>query len=177
MQVGQRSLAPSRVFLTFFLLGPAFAAAIQLLLLNVLLLVVFLLSPGPPVRPGDGSLIALLFGAMELSGVAEAILVVLFGFPASFMVAASATASYFVVKRVSVVAVVAAVVAAISFEGILAPGAYFDYLASHSVRGPWVPDEQRTGETMAIFLVCLLHLLPALMCWWLVRDMRKPLLT
>jgi hypothetical protein len=103
------------------------------LLLNVLLLVFFLLSPGPPVRPGDGLLIALLFGGMELSGVAEAILVVLFGFPASLMVAASATVSYFVVKRVSVGAVVAGVVAAISFEGILAPGTYFDYLASHGI--------------------------------------------
>jgi hypothetical protein len=166
------------VFLTFFLLGPVFAAAMQLLLLNVLLLVVFLLSPGPPARPGDGWwFVALLFGAMELSGVAEAILVVLFAFPASLMVAASATVSYVVVTRVSVVAVVAAVVAAISFEGILAPGAYFGYLASHSVRGPWVPNGEGTPGAITVFLVCLLHLLPALMCWWLVRDMRKPHLT
>jgi hypothetical protein len=175
MQLGKRSLAPSRIFLTFFLLGPVFAAAMQLLLLNVLLMVVFLLSRGPPVRHDDGHFIALMFGAMELSGVVGMILVFLFGFPASLMVAASATVSYFVVKRVSVVVVVAAVVAAISFEGILAPGAYFDYLASHGVRGPWVPEG--TNETMAIFLVCLLHLIPALMCWWLVRDVRKPPLT
>jgi hypothetical protein len=43
-------------------------------------------------------------------------------FPVSLMVAASATVSYFVVKRVSVVAVVAPIVAAISLEELLAPG-------------------------------------------------------
>jgi|SRR5579871_4027381 len=147
MPAGQRRLAPSRVFLTFFLLGPVFAAAMQLLLLNVLLLVIFLLSPGPPARPGDGWwFVALLFGAMELSGVAEAILIVLFAFPASLMVAASATVSYVVVKRVSVVAVVTAVVAAISFEGILAPGRTSVILRRTAFAGRGCPTERAHPE-------------------------------
>jgi hypothetical protein len=41
MQPGQGNLAPSRVFSTFFLLGPLLAAVLQLLLLNVLLLAIF----------------------------------------------------------------------------------------------------------------------------------------
>jgi hypothetical protein len=137
-------------------------------------LFVFLLDiqryPGPP---GGGWFIALLFGGMELSGAIEAILIYLFGLPASLIVAASATLSYLVVKRVSVVAVVAAVAAANLLEGILAPGAYLDYLAWHGVRGPWVPDEgtDATGAGV-IFAVFLLHLLPALMCWWLLRRRR-----
>jgi hypothetical protein len=73
------------------------------------------------------------------------------------MIAVSAVFSYLIVKKVSVVAVVAAVVAAISLEGLLAPSAYFDYFASYSVRGPWVPNEQNTDEVGAVFLVCLLH--------------------
>jgi hypothetical protein len=52
------------------------------------------------------------------------------------MIAASAVFSYLIVKKVNVVAVVAAVVAAISLEGLLAPSAYYDYFASYSVRGP-----------------------------------------
>jgi hypothetical protein len=173
------SLAPSRIFLTFFLLGPAFAAALQLLLLNVMLLVLFLLDiQRHPVPPGGGWFVALLFGGMELSGAVEAILIYLLGLPASLIVAASATLSYLAVKRVSVVAVVAAVAAANLLEGILAPGAYLDYLAWHGVRGPWVPevpDEQGTDATGAgvIFAVFLLHLLPALMCWWLLRRRRQ----
>jgi hypothetical protein len=159
-----------RVFSTFFLLGPAIAAAIQLLLLNLLLLAIFLKNSSSPV-PDRTLVVAMLICGMELSGVTEAVLIFFFGLPASFMVAASATASYFVGKRVSIIAVVAAVVAAMSFEGLLARGTYFDYLASHGVRGPMIPGELRTENPIP--LSCVLHILPALMCWWLVRGMRK----
>jgi len=175
MRIGQTSLAPSGVFLTFFLLGPVFAAALQFLLLNILLWVISHQSQ-VVVTPDKGSF-TVLIGAMEASGLIEAILVFLFGFPASLLVAAFATLSYLSAKRVTVLAVVAAVVTAVFLEGVSAPATYFGYFASHGVRGPWRPDELGPDETGAIFLVWLLHLLPALMCWWFVRDLRKPPLT
>jgi hypothetical protein len=68
------------VFSTFFLLGPLLAAVLQLLLLNVLLLAIF--QQNSHLAPPDSGLfIVSLIGAMELSGFAEAILVVLFDFP------------------------------------------------------------------------------------------------
>ena len=167
MQVRQGSFPASEVFLIFFLLLPAFAAVMQLLLLNVQLLVVYFINE--PVREGFGVAAALLFIAMELSGLVGAVVIFFCLFPVSLIVAAFATVSYFVVKRVSVVAVVAAVVAAISLEEILAPG----LLASYHFRGPYVPAEWVPDATMATFLACLLQLLPALICWAHVRDVRK----
>jgi hypothetical protein len=55
----------------------------------------------------------------------------------------------------------------------LAPG----LLASYDFRGPYVPAEWVPDATMATFLACVLQLLPALICWWLVRDMRNRHLT
>jgi hypothetical protein len=174
MQVERGSVGPSKAFLTFFLLGPAIAAAIQLLLFNVAIGLLSLHNlTGPNGRPDVGWFVVLLLGAMELSAVIEAFLIFVFGLPASLMVAATATLSYFIVKKVSVGVVIAAVVAAVALEWYLARDAYFGYIAWHGVRGPWVPDELDADEGAAIFLVCSLHLVPALTCWWLVRDMRK----
>jgi hypothetical protein len=136
-------------------------------LLNVQLLAAHFVNA--PVPDGFGVAAALLFISMELSGMVGAVVVFLCLFPVSLMVATSATASYFVVKRVSVVAVAAAVVAAISLEVILAPG----LLASYQFRGPYMPGEWRPDPTMATFLACVLQLLSALFCWALVRDVRR----
>jgi hypothetical protein len=169
-KIRRRSLPASDVFLIFFLLGPAFAASILILLANGALLVDHFDDPSPPLPDRFGVALLLLI-PMELYSVVLAIQVVLFGLPASFLVATSATISYFVVKRVSIVAVIAALVAAIPLELMLAPS-YFNYLRSHNVRRPLASDEAGMDATGAIFLGCVLHLVPALICWALVRDVR-----
>jgi hypothetical protein len=172
MRFAGRCHASSKVFFTFCFVGPAFAAAIQLLLLNFFLLTIYLQSPAIPAPSGSGLAHLLVIGVVELLGVIEAIWIILFGFPAGIVVAAAATLSYLTVKRVSVIAVVAAVGAAAFFEQILARGSYLDYLAVYDVRGH-VLDGQDRNETSAAFLLWVLHVLPALTCWWLVKDMRS----
>lgn len=170
-KVPQRSLPASDVFLIFFLLGPTLAAAILILLANGALLVAHFHDPSPPL-PNRFGVALMLFIPMELYLVVLAIRIVLFGFLASFIVATSATISYFIVKRVSVVAVLTALVATIPLEVMLAPS-YFNYPRSHDVRGPLAPDDADMDATGAIFLGCVLHLVPALICWALVRDVRR----
>lgn len=164
---------PSQVFWTFFLLGPALAASLQLLLLNLGLLIVFLRSLDGLLQHGwSGPL--LLLGAVEISGVIGAMLVFIFGLPASLLIALCAMLSYLTLRRVNLVVVLAAVFAAIWLEDKLAPDFYTGYLASHGVSGPWPPNDAGTHPWQGLFLVWLLHLIPASICLWLVRRKRLP---
>jgi hypothetical protein len=157
----RENLSPLYIFWVFFLVGPAFAGLLQLLLLNALFLGI---SPIP----------LWLFVPMEISGLVETALVLLFGFPVSFLAAVCAIYSYLVLRRVSLLIVFAAVLLAIWLEYDLASDIYFSYFASHGLRGPWTPGDEGPHPRQAILLCWLLHLVPVSICWWIVRKKRLP---
>jgi len=172
------NLTPAQVFWRFFLLGPIFGALVQLFLLNVLLLIIFLSNPRAPPPSSDGAAILMwIFAYTEISGAMEAILVFFFGLPASFLVAVCAMCSYMAFRRVNFVVVLAAALAAILLENIVAADAYTGYFATHGVRGPWtpdLPDEWSPDLRAAALLGVLLHFVSVSICWWLVRRERLP---
>ena len=157
------SLTPAEVFGRFFLLGPVFGALVQLLLLNTFLLVAYF--GGGPIW---------IIAGMEISGLIQAFLVFLFGLPASLLVAVCAMASYLVFRRVNVLVVLVAVLAALWIEEYFVPDYYTGYLASHGVRGPWQSGEPNPAPQLAAVLSWVLHFVPAFICFWLVRKERLP---
>jgi hypothetical protein len=159
-------LDPSRVFWVFFLFGPLFAALLQLLLLNLSLFPA-LVAISEPAQ-------LLLVAAAEVSGMVETILVFLFGLPAGLLIAVCATSSYLMLRRVDFLVVAAAVLAAIWLEGFFASDFYTGYLASHGVSGPWQPGAPAPTPRRAVVLWWVLHVVPAFICWWLVRKKRLP---
>jgi hypothetical protein len=166
-------LTPTQVFWRFFLLGPVFSAAVQLLLLNALLLFIFLSGAGGPSSTASFGWAAIwIFAGMEVSGAIEAILVFVFGLPASFLVGVCAMSSYMVLRRVNFVIVLAATLAAVLLENMVAPAAYAGYFATYSVRGPWIPEPPDPDFRAAAVLGLLLHIVSVAICWWLVRKER-----
>jgi hypothetical protein len=159
-------LSPSRVFWVFFLYGPAFAALLQLLLLN--------LSLFPALVTISDPFQVLLVATMEVSGMMEAILVFLFGLPASLLIAVCATSSYLILRRVDFLVVAAAVLSVIWLEGFFAPDFYTGYLASYGVSGSWQSGAPAPTPRRAVVLCWVLHVFPAFICWWLVRKKRLP---
>ena len=167
------SLDPAQVFWKFFLLGPVFGALVQLFLLNALLLAGYLSTPQ---RPGSAESFGALWmiGGMEVSGLIQGVLVLLFGLPAALLVAVCAMSSYLVLQRVSFLVVLVAVLAALTLEAYLAPGYYTGYLASYGLMGPWQLGEPAPTPGRAIVLNWVLHFVPAFICFWLVRKTRLP---
>jgi hypothetical protein len=169
------SLTPTEVFGRFFLLGPVFGALVQLFLLNAFLLSIYLSFPDRPsstISFVDGPI--LIIAGMEISGLIQAILVFLFGLPASLLVAVCAMSSYLVLRRVNFLVVLVAVLAALWLEEYFAPDYYTGYLASHGLRGPWQPSEPDPAPQLAVVLCWVLHFVPAFICFWLVRNKRLP---
>jgi hypothetical protein len=160
------SLTPTEVLGKFFLLGPVFGALVQLFLLNTFLLSVYLSSPG-----GGGPI--LIIAGMEISGLIQAFFIFLFGLPASLLVAVCAMSSYLVLRRVNFLVVLVAVLAALWLEEYFAPDYYTGYLASHGLTG-WQAGEPDPAPQLAAVLCWVLHFVPALICFWLVRNTRLP---
>jgi hypothetical protein len=163
VKLDRQNLNPSRIFWVFLLCGPACAALLQLLLVNAFFL--DLLFDAPSLW---------LLVPIEISGLAETALILLFGFPVSFLVAVCAVSSYLALRRVNLLIVLAATLAAIWLENNFASDAYTGYFVSYGLRGPWQPDGPRPHPRQAIILVWLLHLIPASFCWWIVRNKRLP---
>jgi hypothetical protein len=162
----RENLSPLHIFWVFFLVGPAFAALLQLLLLNALFLGISLRAGGPfPLW---------LLVPIEISGLVETALILVFGLPVSFLVAVCAIYSYLALRRVSLLIVFAAVLSAIWLEYDLASDTYFSYFASHGLRGPWTPGDEGPHPRQAVLLCWLLHLVPVSICWWIVRKKRLP---
>jgi hypothetical protein len=157
------SLTSTEVFGRFFLLGPVFGALVQLFLLNTFLLADYF---------GGGPI--LIIAGMEISGLIQAFLVFLFGLPAGLLVAVCAVSSYLVLRRVSLVVVIVAVLGALTLESYFAPDYYTGYLASYGLRGPWLLGEPAPTPRRAIVLSWVLHFVPAFICFWLVRKERLP---
>jgi hypothetical protein len=168
----RENLDPSQVFWTFFLLGPALAALLQVLFLNVDLMPIWVGSFR--TSPQQAGIPLWLLAMAEASGLIGAIFVFLFGLPASLLVAVCAISSYLVLRRVSFLVVLVAVLAALWLEEYFLPDYYTGYLASHGLRGPWTPGEPSPAPRRAVILCWVLHFVPAFICFWLVRNKRLP---
>jgi hypothetical protein len=149
-------LHPVDIFIVFFLVGPLLGA-----LLVELAHILFLLIWGYHFL----ELAARSPGMLVGFATGEAIIIYFFGLPAGFLVAVCALSSYFVYRRVRFIVVLAAALAAIGLEN----------LTQYRDVGYMAFGEDREGVIdgwSAAVQQLLMHVVPATICWALVRNER-----
>jgi hypothetical protein len=147
----RNGLHPVEIFIAFFLVGPLLGALLLVVVHNLMLLIwgyhIFELWERD-LKPVLGL------------AIIDAMLAYFFALPAGFLVAVCAVSSFFVFRRVSLIVVLAAALAAIGLENAV------QYYADIGLMA--------LGENIdgVILLQLLIHLVPATICWVLVRNER-----
>ena len=154
------------MFQCFLLVVPAIGALL-ILLFRIALAIQFALQFGAP-STGAPTTPMLLFAVV---GTVETVFVFIHGLPIAFLIALCALLSYLVFRRVSFVIVLVAMVVAVGFENVVIPLSSHGVLVSDDVL---VSDEEQVRVLQLHPLQVLIHLIPAVICWWIVRNERLP---
>jgi hypothetical protein len=140
-------LNSAEIFMAFFFVGPLLGVLLLLLLRTLFIL----FDLGAEV----GTLPTLVFLAYFEAG--EAVFAYLAGLPTGFLVGLCAFSSFLALGRVSFTVVLAATLAANGLE----------YLGEW---GAWASGAETRWRTA--ILILFFQLVPASICWWLVRNER-----